>query len=350
MSTRIIDFHCDTVGRLVGEGADLTRRLDHGHVDLPRLRQGGVGCQVFACCATRLEFGDRVVAQAEAMLDAVAALAHLPGVVLPRTAAELAALRDDAESVGVLVAVEGGDALEGRVDRLADFHARGVRYLTLAWNDNELTGSAFGSGSGLTAAGRDVIRAMDQLGMLVDVSHMSDQAFDDTLRTAQGTLIASHSGCRALCASPRNLTDDQIRAIAERGGVVGMVFAPGFLSEATRQAEAPVMERMMARVRREGCTFREAMADLGPELAGLPLPDSEDIVRHLEHLVQVGGIECAAFGSDFDGIPATPVDVPDCTGFGVLLERLRQRGFGDAELERICWDNWARVLEATFTS
>lgn len=341
---RILDFHCDTVIRIIDAGVDLAQRLDDGHVDLPRLRDGGVGCQVFACCASRIEHGDGVVARADRLLDAAEALGRLPGVVIPGSSAELEALRRDPDRTGVMLAVEAGDTLGGDLARLEVFRRRGVRYLTVAWGDNELTGSAFGDGSGLTPLGREAIREMDDLGILVDVSHMSDAAVDDTLATASGVVIASHSNTRSRCASPRNLTDDHIRALAERGGVIGVLFAPGFLAETTRVAEAPLMERALALARKDPRGILGAMKRLRPQLDRVPLPSSDAVVEHLEHLAEVGGIGCAAFGSDFDGIQWTPTDLPDCTAFGTILDRLRARGFSTADLDAICWGNWARVL------
>jgi membrane dipeptidase len=341
---RILDFHCDTVLRVLDAGVDLAQRLEDGHLDLPRLRDSGVGCQVFACFASRIEHGDGVVARADRLLDAAQELGRLPGVVIPQSSAALEALRRDPDHTGVMLAVEGGDALGGDLARLELFRRRGVRYLTVAWGDNELTGSAFGDGSGLTPLGRDAIREMHDLGILVDVSHMSDAAIDDTLETASGVVIASHSNTRARCASPRNLTDDHIRAIAERGGVIGVLFAPGFLSEQTRVAEAPLMERALALAEEDPRGILGAMERLKPQLDRVPLPSSDSVVEHIEHLVEVGGVECAAFGSDFDGIPYTPTDIPDCTGFGTILDKLRARGLSDTELEALCWGNWARVL------
>lgn len=348
MTSRIIDFHCDTILRVADEGVDLAAGGQGGHVDLERLRRGGVGCQVFACFASRMEHGDRVSKRLDSLLDVAGSLRGVPSFVFPDSPEDLAALRHDDQRVGVLLAVEGGDGLEGRVERLEAWKLRGVRYLTLAWGDNELTGSAFGDGSGLTPVGEDAVRVMDELGMLVDISHMSDAAIEDTLRTASGVVIASHSNCRAVCASPRNLTDDQIRAIADRGGVVGVMFAPGFLSEAVRRAEEPGMLRALERARKDPTSLLGAMADARPDMSGVEQPDSGTIVDHLEHLVEVGGVGCAAFGSDFDGIPATPTDVTDCGSFPVVLQAMRQRGFADRDIEQICWGNWARVLVGRF--
>ena len=348
MNPRILDLHNDTILRVVDQSVDLCERHERGHVDLPRLREGGIGCAVFACYASRLEHGDGAAARADALLDAAENLCRQPGFTAPKSSADLDALRDSDAEVGVLLAVEGGGALGGDLKRLELFRRRGVRYLTLAWGDNALTGSAFGDGGGLTALGRDAVRLMDDLGILVDVSHMSDSALADTLETARGVVIASHSDCRALCQSPRNLRDDQIRAIAARGGVIGVNFAPGFLSEQTRVAAAPLMARVMEAASDHARGFLGAMEELRPELDRVPRPDMDAVVDHLERLVEVGGIECAAFGTDFDGIQSTPTDLPDCAALPALIARLQRRGFTDADLQLICWDNWSRVLTTTF--
>ncbi len=337
-------MHCDSIIGVLDRHVDLGRRGAGGHLDMPRLLDAGVGCQVFACFASRMDHGDRVAARAGAMLDAVAALEELEAVRIPRSAAELAALRRSGDQVGVLPAVEGGDALDGDLDRLARFRERGVCYLTLAWGDNELTGSALGDGGGLTDLGRDAVREMDRLGMLVDVSHMSDAAVADTERVASSVIIASHSNCRSLCASPRNLTDDQIRSIAHRGGVIGVMFAPAFLWERTRRAEEPLMRRALRRVREGGGSILAEMERLEPELRSIPRPGLDVVVDHLEHLAEVGGIGCVALGSDFDGIGTTPRGLEDCTGLAALERAMVARGFSAEDVARIRWDNWARVL------
>lgn len=346
--TRIFDAHCDSVLRIADAGVDLARRLDDGHLDVPRLREGGVGCQVFACFGTRAEHGDGIAAHADHLLDLVARLDLIPEVTFPRTAAELEALGAADERVGILLAVEGGEALDGRVDRLDGFRERGVRYITLAWNDNELTGSSFGGGGGLTGLGVDVVRGMEERGILVDVSHMSDEAFADTARIARRPFIASHSSCRALCQIDRNLTDDQIRVLAERGGVIGVMYAPGVLDEGFRATEgrvaAPIFEEAKAHPER----IKEILGRVAVAMANEARPGLDSIVDHLEHLVEVGGLDCAALGSDFDGLPYLPAGLDDCTALPDLVARMAARGFSAAQIERICWGNWLRVFRTTF--
>ncbi len=344
--TRIFDAHCDTILRVADAGVDLARRLDDGHLDVPRMLSGGVGCQVFACFGTRAEHGEGIAAHADRLMARVAELEALPEVVVPRTAAELDALASADDRVGILLAVEGGEALDGRVDRLDTFVERGVCYLTLAWNDNELTGSSFGDGGGLTPLGRDVVRGMEERGILVDVSHMSDQAFADTAAIATRPFIASHSSCRALCDISRNLTDEQIRLIAGRGGVIGVMFAPGVLDDDFRRAEgriaAPLFEEAKAHPER----IKAILGRVEAAMADEPRPGVDAVVDHLEHLAEVGGIDCVALGSDFDGVPYLPAGLESCEALPDLVARMGARGFRADHIERICWGNWARVFAA----
>lgn len=346
--TRIFDAHCDSVLRIADAGVDLARRLDDGHLDVPRLLDGGVGCQVFACFGTRAEHGDGIAAHADRLLDLVARLDLIPEVTFPRTAAELEALGAADERVGILLAVEGGEALDGRVDRLDAFRERGVRYLTLAWNDNELTGSSFAGGGGLTALGADVVRGMEERRILVDVSHMSDEAFADTARIARRPFIASHSCCRALCQIDRNLTDDQIRVIAERGGVVGVMFAPGVLDDDFRQTEFRVASPLYEEVKAHPERIKGILGRMQVAMADEPRPGLDAIVDHLEHLAEVGGPDCVALGSDFDGLPYLPAGLDDCAALPDLVARMGARGFTADQIEGICWGNWLRVFRTTF--
>ncbi len=345
--TRIFDAHCDTILRVADAGVDLARRGETGHVDVPRLLDGGVGCQVFACFGTRAEHGDDIAAHADRLLERVTGLGDLPGVTIPATVAELDALASG-DSVGILPAVEGGEALDGDLGRLDRFSELGVRYVTLAWNDNELTGSSFGGGGGLTGLGRDVVRGMEERDILVDVSHMSDTAFADTERISRRPFIASHSSCRALCDIDRNLTDEQIRVIAERGGAVGVMYAPGVLDDGFRLAEgriaAPIFEEAKAHPER----IVEILGRVAEAMADQPRPGLDAVVDHLEHLAEVGGIGCVALGSDFDGLPYLPAGLDSCAALPDLVRRMGARGFTDDQIEAICWGNWLRVFRTTF--
>ena len=312
-SRRIADLHCDTVG-LMQQGADIVRGTT-GHVDIPRMRAGGVALQAFAAYVPPQTPPDQAFATAIAKLDAItAACSACPDHLrLVTGRAEAAGAAADGR-IGILLAVENGSAIEDNLDKLGELARRGVRILTIVHSRNTGWAASCTDTSapfdGLSAFGEQVIDAMEEMGMLVDVSHCSDAAFWKAARRARKPFIASHSNAWELCRHPRNLKDDQIRAVADSGGVIGMNFCPDFL-------ELPHDRRVV---------------------------NAETVVRHIDHMVRLVGDRHIAFGSDFDGIPGTPEDLTGSDSYPVVLDLLRERGYGEESLERICWGNVMRVL------
>lgn len=309
----VVDAHCDTALRLAA-GGTLTPAAGaaSGHVDLPRLRAGGVDLQVFALWVDSdqrrhgrlrrcLELLDAVVSETVRLGDDL----HL--ILTPRDI-DAAATQG---KIGVLLSIEDGAALEGSLSALKAFYRLGVRALGLTWNGrNELgegVGAAQGAGGGLTAFGREVVREMNRLGMVVDVSHLSDAGFWDVLDVSEAPVIASHSNARAVCDHPRNLTDAQIRALAQAGGVMGINFCPPFLH---RSGSASV----------------------------------DDIVRHVDHIVDLVGPGHVGLGSDFDGISSTPVGAEDASRFPAVTEALAARGYADDAIRAFLGGNFLRVF------
>lgn len=321
----VIDGHCDALLAVIGKSQipgdtgrrDFLVRNAISHVDLPKLLEGGVRCQFMALFAE-----DEDVPEAKAythrMLDEFEAICSasggaffplLSGVDLERT-------RPHAR-VGALLSIEGGEALDGSLEALEEFFARGVRALGITWNRR----NPFGRGvraegdDGLTQLGRALVRKMENLKMIVDASHLSDQAFADLVDVASGPIVASHSNARAVHEHPRNLTDAQIRTISDSGGVVGAVFVPNFIAPAVPTAQ----ENRYA--------YLERYCD------------------HLMHVIRVGGIECAALGSDFDGYKGVEGHVlADASEYPVLSRALAGRGLDSSELRAVMGDNWARVI------
>ena len=259
---RFFDAHCDTIGLILEVGADflgepgVEPRVESGaaaagaagpgaapipHVTLPGLKAGGIGAQVFASWVWSGKYKGREFEAGMAKVEAVRRLcAEYPeDLVLASTGADLAAPFSPTPAdltpaapprVAVLPSLEGADPLLGDVDNLFVFYDAGVRLLTLAWGDNAFCGSTYGEGTGLTKKGADLVAACESLGVMVDASHLSDKGFADLCMIAERPFVASHSNCRSLCPSGRNLTDQMIKALAERGGVMGITLAPGFLS------------------------------------------------------------------------------------------------------------------------
>jgi membrane dipeptidase len=331
---QVFDGHNDALSRRAA-AADVAGFLDgdgDGHLDLPRARAGGLrgGCfAVYTCEPDQADYESGAyfapADQAQALREALAQAAFLlrlerasaGALRIARTAADL-----DTDAFAAVLHLEGAEPIGPRLDELEVLHAAGMRSLGLVWSRPNAfaTGVPFGfpgspdQGPGLTQAGRALVQACAELGVLVDVSHLNERGFWDVADLTETPLVASHSGAHVLCASPRNLTDDQLRAIGARRGIVGINFHVGFL-------------------RADGAD------DVDTPLAL--------IAEHAAHVAQVAGAECVGLGSDFDGA-TMPTALGDVTGLPALFDVLRGAGFSEAELEGIAWGNWRRVLEATW--
>lgn len=307
----VVDAHCDTVLRLV-KGASLAGPEPQGHVDLPRLAAGGVDLQIFALWVDARERRGGFTVRCLELLEAVQreVAAHPDRLQLIRSRHDLSAARESGR-IGVLLSIEGGEALEGSLAALRAFFRLGVRALGLTWNGRNELADGCGdadSGGGLTAFGRQVVEEMNRLGMVVDVSHLAERGFWDVLAISRHPIIASHSNARAVCDHRRNLTDAQIRALAEHGGVMGMNFFPEFL-----RSDGPAT--------------------------------LEDVVRHIDHIVDLVGPDHVGLGSDFDGIDGTPIGLEDVSRLPALTEALLARGYDEASVEKILGGNFLRVFQ-----
>jgi len=356
----VVDLHCDTLLELQG-GSNIAR-IPEGHVDLPRLAAGGVGLQVFAAFVSSTLPVGRAFDEANALLDLLdeACAAHSDVLARARTAAD-AERAVQAGKTAAVAAIESGHAIEEDLGKLEALAERGVRYMTLTHARHLSWAASSGEDGdgpgGLTAFGRDVVRAMERLGVIVDVSHVHERTFWDVVRIAQRPIIASHSCAAALCPMPRNVTDHQIRAIADSGGLVGLNFFPAFLDPrylAKGGAGMEVLFRDLERIEREtmgdparrNAEMRRAARE-ATEKNGPPDADLETICDHLEHMASVGGEDAVAFGSDFDGVPELPRGMTGCDVFPRLLDRLRSRGWSADQLRKLAWGNFLRVLKAT---
>ncbi len=358
-ATLVADLHCDTVLELQG-GAAIAHNPE-GHVDLPRLKAGRVGLQLFAAFVSASLPEGRAFAEANALLDLMdrACQEHPEALVRARTAEEVERAAGDGKTAAV-PAVESGYAIEGDLRNLEALANRGIRAMTLTharhlpWAAS--SGEPGDGPGGLTAFGREVVRAMNGLGVLVDVSHVHERTFWDVVRTAKRPFIASHSCAAALCPMERNLTDDQLRAVGGAGGLVGVNFFPAFLDRRYLAKRGASMEALFARherIERETLDdparrnaemrrlAREARAAMGPPEAGV-----DTLCDHLEHVARLAGEDAVAFGSDFDGVSDLPLGISGCDAFPAILLRLRERGWSDASLRKLAWDNVLRVLRA----
>ena len=334
---RVFDGHNDALSRIVEAGdanapAGFLAGDDEGHLDLPRAQRGGLagGCfAVFTCRPPDETYASgayfAAVEPARALGEALAQVALL--LRLEReSGGRLRVAREpgdlDRDALAAVLHLEGAEPIGPRLDELEVLHAAGMRSLGLVWSRPNAfaTGVPFGfpgspdQGPGLTDRGRALVRACGELRIVVDVSHLNARGFWDVAELSTAPLVASHSGAHVLCASPRNLTDDQLRAIGERDGLVGINFHVGFLrADGAEDADTPLVL----------------------------------IAEHAAHVAQVAGVRCVGLGSDFDGA-IMPAALGDVTGLPALLGVLRDAGFSDAEVEGIAFDNWRRVLEATW--
>ena len=330
--------------------ADTSRLAQPLHTDIPRLRRGGVGGQFWSVFVpTTLEGPPAAVALFE-QID----LVHRMIDRYPETFA-FAGSADDVErihrsgKIASLIGIEGGYSIADSIAVLRQAYACGARYMTLthwksiAWADAATDAPRHG---GLTRFGREVVREMNRMGMLVDLSHVSDKTMLDALATGQAPVIFSHSSARALCNHPRNVPDDVLRRVAANGGIVMVNFAPGFVSEAARVASEPA-EAEWARL---GALYPNDPERVASELrafsAERPVPDATlaQVADHIEHIRAVAGIDHVGIGSDFDGIGRTPVGLEDVSKYPGLLAELLRRGWTDADVRKVAGGNILRVM------
>lgn len=310
-SCAVLDAHADTVLELE-RGRSLTERGTTGHIDLPRLAEGGVRFQVFALFTEPQYKPERALARVLHLWDTLrAALAAAPDRVRLCTCPEdLEPLADG--RLGAILSVEGGEAIGTDLALLRVLWQLGVRAMGLTWNERNAMADGAGesrAGGGLTAFGRDAVAEMNRLGMVVDVSHLCARSFWDVLEVSRRPVIASHSNARALCDHVRNLDDDQIRALAQAGGVMGMNFFPSFL-------------------------------DAQPERA-----DIARVCDHIDHICGLVGPAHVGLGSDFDGIERTPRGLEDTAHLPALTGALLARGYSPEDLRGILGGNFLRVFQ-----
>jgi membrane dipeptidase len=356
-SSLVFDTHADTAQRLFFDQLDIGKRDAEGCVDIPRLREGGIGAVFFALWVPVEITGAAATRRARDLLDAVLKQIKIQcsELALATSSREVRTARAD-NKIAVLLGIEGGHAIGNELAILREFHARGVRYMTLThnaatdWADSSNDSPRH---NGLTDFGKQVIQAMNELAMLVDVSHVSDATFYDVLETSRAPAIASHSCCRGLCDAPRNLDDAMIKALASHAGVIHITFHNGFLSQEYANAARALASENDSREQAAEDSFGENEArkmiegqrwsDESIRTGKLPQVSWEKIVDHIEHAVSVAGADHVGVGSDFDGA-FMPAGMEDASKFPFLTEGLLRRGFGKADIKKILGENTLRVM------
>ena len=322
-------------------------------MDLPRLLAAGHCAQVFAIFAAASyypgrdlrAYAERAIAAIHGWADASDGRMQVVGQRM-ETDKRIESISSvyPFSSVAPLLAIiglEGADPLEGQAENLRHFYDLGVRLVIPAWDDNAFSGSSAGPGDGLTAEGFKLIELCQELGVMVDVSHASDAAFEQIRRIVSGPFVASHSNCRALSPAPRNLTDAQIRALADRGGVMGINLAPDFLSPEYLAAWDAVLAPAHGA---DAATRQKLREAAGPQLRAIPRPGLDWIARHVRHAIDIGGEACIGLGGDLDGISFMPAGIHGVEDYPRIPEALAAAGLTEAQIEKVCWRNMARVF------
>lgn len=301
------------------------------HTDLARLRRGGVDAVFFSIFVHPKYKGSEggLSGRAHAMIDALEAQLelHASDLELATSAGDVRRIAREGK-IAALMGLEGGDAIEHKFDKLRALHARGVRYMTLTWSNTHNWADSSSDErrhGGLTPFGRDVVREMNRIGMVVDVSHCSDETFWDVVDVARAPIIASHSSARSLVDNPRNMSDDMLRAVGENGGVVMVNFGGSFVDP--RKA-----------------SYWKIASDVITHFGPSPVP-LEMVVDHIDHVARVAGMDHVGLGSDFDGTLFMPEGLSDVSGFPNVTAALLARGFSEADVRKILGGNALRVLE-----
>lgn len=318
-----MDMHCDTLAEALVRNQATAKKLDGTMLDIERLKESGASAQFFAMfLPQKLQpgwFGGKETVNPDTLLEGMYeiyqnTLVECSNTIAPaRCHGDLIKNRKEGK-ISAFLTIENGYLVRGSMERLKEFHDMGVGLMTLTWNDPNCFGvphsaNAAKMAEGLTDFGKEAISYMNELGMLVDVSHLSDGGFYDVAELSKKPFVASHSNCRVLAASTRNLTDEMIRILAHKGGVAGINFEPSFLNKDSKDTVSRV----------------ERMCD------------------HVEHFIRIGGADCVGIGTDFDGIGGT-FEIADCTQMHLLFEALHQRGLSWDAIEKVAFRNAEEVI------
>lgn len=360
----VIDTHADTPQRMVDEGYDLADPLNGGYLNLESAKKGNLGAEFFSIWVEPKIHQGQYAHRTLELIDAVyQQAARHPGEMRMAFSSQdiLAAHRE--HKLAALMGIEGGHSIESSLALLRDYYRLGVRYMTLTWtNSNGWADSSGDSNNskvrhtqnGLSDFGEQVVYEMNRLGMMVDISHVSDKTFYRTLAVSRAPVIASHSSARALCNASRNMDDDMLRAIGKNGGVVMVNFYSAFLSQDYRDAQQALeptikkaIEEERAKLKAEGKGMTEATEDRVTThyVSQIPRPPLSILIDHIDHVAKVAGVDHVGLGSDFDGITSTPEGIDSAADLPKITQALMARGYSAQDVDKILGQNFLHVFE-----
>jgi len=352
----VFDAHCDTALDMLDSALDIGVLNRKGHIDIPRMKKGGVAVQVFALWLSRSYIPGQAAHRVLSLLDCV-----LGAIQKNSDSMELALTAEEAEKIhargkiAAFISIEGGEAIENDLGLLRDFYRLGVRSMTLTWMNNTDWADASGDApchGGLTDFGISVIKEMNRLGMIIDLSHSARSTYKKVMEVTTKPVLVSHSCCYALCDHFRNVTDDELRALAANGGVIGINFACDYLDQnyknSVEKIRAGLKPRIAALEKEHGqdrnrlqsekrALYRDAMKDVPPVTI-------DRVIEHIDHAVSVAGIEHVGLVSDFDGISKAPEGIDDCSMFQEVARKLKEKGYSKKEIEMIMGENLRRLF------
>jgi membrane dipeptidase len=364
-SAIIVDTHADTPQRFLDDNYDIgsTDPKDPAHISLDKAKAGNLGAEFFSIWVEPETNQGHFARHTLDLIDSVyeQAARHPDRMMMAFSAADIERAHRE-HKLAALLGIEGGHSLENDIRLLRDYYRLGVRYMTLSWsNTNEFADSSgdiddpkIEHHNGLTEGGKQIVLEMNRLGMLIDISHVADKTFYDTIAVTKAPVIASHSSARALTNHPRNMTDDMLRAVAKNGGVVQVNFYNAFIDETYRKAADAQKKDREAAVK----AYRDQLKAAGKTVtyldserierewaAKIPRPPLSALIDHIDHIAKVAGTDHVGLGSDFDGVSgATPQGLDSAADLPKITQALVDRGYSADDIHKILGGNFLRVF------
>lgn len=350
----IVDAHNDVLATSVMRGRDIGKRITKGHTDLPRLKEGGVDAQFFAVFCSGKYGKGTAFAYANKQIDALMKVIreNPSAIALAVSAGDIPAINKQGK-IAAFIGIEGGHMIESRIDYLDSLYRRGARYLTLTWNNSLDWASSAADESnprsgirkkGLSQLGEQIIRRMNELGMMIDLSHVGAQTVEEVLKISSKPVLVSHSNAYALAPHSRNLTDAQIRAVAQNGGVICLNFYSGFLDPGYYGRINTYYKQYV----QSGDTVKRSSDEKFHQLPAVVReklrPPLSVLLDHIDYMVKIAGIDHVGIGSDFDGVESTPKGLDDVSCYPILTAALQGRGYTGQDIRKIMGENVLRLM------